>query len=154
MINAMPGQFTDVDQAVRATQIDERAEVTQTGNSPRYDIALHQFGEQTRLLLLTPFALRFTLTEDQTAAFLVNFDDLDAKHTLIQGIERVAAIIATCAYSDEVRRGDETFQALPTHEDTTPVVPGDFNFHHIFAVKQCASRFPVILLQTLADRYQ
>src|SRR5688500_10778201 len=102
MINAMPCQFTDVDQAICTTETNERPEVTQTCNGACDNLAFRRLGKQTRLLLLPPLLLCFTFTEDQTTTLLINFDYLHTEYTSIECIERVAAIITTSAYGNQM----------------------------------------------------
>src|SRR5690606_12052354 len=108
VINTMPRQLAHMDQAVCAAKIDERAEIAQSRDRAAHDVALFEFREQTRLLLRTPFTLCFTLAEDQTTPRLINFDDFDGKHLILQFVPRFAP--ACRADSDKMRTWDEALK--------------------------------------------
>jgi len=66
MIDTVPRQFADVDEAICATQVDESTEVTETCDGTLDHIAFLEFGKQAGFLLGTPFFLCFAFAEDQT----------------------------------------------------------------------------------------
>jgi len=92
VINTMPRQFADMDQAIGAANIDECTEIAQTCDSALDAVALFELREQTGLLLLTGLTLRFALTEDEAAAILINFDDLHFKLGVHHRIQQITAL--------------------------------------------------------------
>ncbi len=126
-----------MDQAIRAAQVDERAEVAQTGHGSAHDIAFVQRSQQAGFLLGTPFALRFALGEDQAAAILVDLDHLHADSFADQFVEHLAAFVAleSRAHRDHMRGRDEAFKRLPPHQHAAPVVAGDGHLDHIILVE-------------------
>ena len=51
VVDAVPAHLADVDQAIDAAQIDERAEIVQLADGAFADLARRQLGEQLRLVL-------------------------------------------------------------------------------------------------------
>src|SRR5436190_23497180 len=77
MLDAMPGQFADVDEAIGPAQVYERAKIAQTADQAAPDFALLQFFEQRFLAQITAATLSIALAEDQAAALAVHLDHLD-----------------------------------------------------------------------------
>ncbi len=155
VIDAVPGQFADVDQAVRAAQVDERAKIAQPGDGAAHHVALVQLGQQAGFLLGAPFALRFAFGEDQPAAVLIDLDHFHADFLTTHPVKRFAAFVPLQpgADSDHVRRGDEPFQHIPPDKNPTPVMAGDGYLDHLVIFQQLAGRVPVILLKAHVDRH-
>ena len=150
VVDAMPGQLADVDEAVGPAQVDERAEVAQAGDGATDNVAFLQLGQQAGLLLGAPFTLRLALAEDQAATRLIDFDDLHGQLFA----DQIVPGIATAAHTGrhEMRARDEAFETVPAHQNTAAVVAGHIDFDHIFAFEQRAGLFPVVLLQAHVDR--
>ena len=105
MVDVLPGQLGDVDQAVDAAEIDERAEVDDRGHDTLADGALLQLVEELAahlgLGLLQPGAAR----EHHVVAVLVELDDL--------GLDLLADVRLQIADTTHLhqRRGQEATQA-------------------------------------------
>src|SRR5690606_14176002 len=151
----MPRQLADMDQPIRAAEVDKRAEIAQPGDRPGDDISLRKLAEQARLLLRAPFALRLALGEDQPAAVLIDLDHLDVQFLTDEVIQRFAALVPLKpgAYRDHVRRGDEAFEQSPADEDPAAIVSGDGDLDHFLAFNQLAGAVPVVLLKPHVDRH-
>ncbi len=150
VIDAVPSQLADVDQTVRATQINKRAEVAQAGNGAGYHIAFAQLSQQTGFLLGTPFTLGLALAEDQAAAVLFDLDHLDDQLLTDERVGRFATVSAQ-AQGRQVGAGDEPFQAVPTDQDTAAIAARHTDLGHFFALEQFVGLFPVIALQAHVD---
>src|SRR5690606_34700094 len=155
VIDAMPRQLADMDQPIRAAEVDERAEIAQPGDRSGDDISLRKLAEQARLLLRAPFALRLAIGEDPPAAVLIDLDHLDVQFLTDEVIQRFAALVPLKpgAYRDHVRRGDEAFEQSPADEDPAAIVSGDGDLDHFLAFNQLAGAVPVVLLKPHVDRH-
>ena len=112
VVDVLPGQLGDVDEAVDAAEVDERAEVDDGGDDTAADLALLQLGEEVlanrRLGLLEPG----TAGEHHVVAVLVELDDL--------GLDLLAHVrleVADAAHLDE-RGRKEAAQADVEDEAT------------------------------------
>ena len=76
MLDAAPGHVGDVQQAVNAAQVNERAEVGDVLDHAAADFAALDGGEQVLLHLVALFFEQLAAREDDIAAFFVNLDDL------------------------------------------------------------------------------
>ncbi len=105
VIDVLPAQFGDVNQAVDPTKIHERAEVDDGGDHALADLALLQLVEEglanLGLGLLQPGATR----QHHVVAVLVQFDDLGLEFHADVGLE-----VADAAHLDQ-RCGQEPAQA-------------------------------------------
>src|SRR5262249_3575103 len=72
-----PGPLRQVDEAVRAAEVDEGAEVAQARHPALAGVALLQLAEQALLLARAPLLDRRALGEDQAVAPAVHLDDLE-----------------------------------------------------------------------------
>ncbi len=108
MIDPVPCQLTHMDQAIGTTQVDERTEVSQAGNSSFDNIAFLEFCQKPCLLLRTPFFLGFTLTEDQSPPVLIDFDHFDHQFRANQLIPGITAITGEVD-RNKMRTGDKAF---------------------------------------------
>src|SRR4029077_7098948 len=100
---AAPGHVGDVEQSIHAAEVDERAEVGEILHGAGDGVAdLHALEEL--LAFLAPFLLdELAPAEDDVAAIVVNFDDLE--------IVGVADELLEVAWRDDVdlRGGEESF---------------------------------------------
>ena len=76
MLDLTPGQLGQVDQAVGAAEVDERAEVGQAGHAAVANLARLQLGQQPILLLRAPLLSRRALGQNQPIAAAIHLDDL------------------------------------------------------------------------------
>src|SRR5690606_9836799 len=74
VLDAIPGDLRQVNQAVGTVNVDESAKICQAGHAPRADIAFLQLVQQAFFKGLARFLQRQALREDQAAAFAINFD--------------------------------------------------------------------------------
>src|SRR3954454_1195969 len=79
MVDVRPGELRDVDEAVHAVEIDERAEVDDVRDLPLDDIARLQPVENLLALLLALLFEHCAAREDDVVARAVELDDLGAQ---------------------------------------------------------------------------
>ncbi len=77
MVQAAPAHVGDVEQAVEAVQINERAEIGDVLDRALADVAGHHFGEQLGAFLVALGLDEFAAREDDVLALLVDLDDLE-----------------------------------------------------------------------------
>jgi hypothetical protein len=77
MADAAPAHVGDVEQAVDAVQINERAEIGDVLDRALADVAGHHFGQQLGALVVAFLLDQFAAREDDVLALLVDLDDLE-----------------------------------------------------------------------------
>src|SRR5271157_3650278 len=77
VLDAVPGYFGKVHEAIRPVDIDKGTEIGQAGYPPGADLAFVQFLNHALLDRLACLAGSSPFREDQAAAFAVHFDDAD-----------------------------------------------------------------------------
>jgi hypothetical protein len=147
MVDAVPRQLGNVDEAVGPTQIDERAEVAHTTDAAGANVArlerLHQFAA----FLLLPLLVRFALRHDQAVTLAVDLDDLDADLLAAQAGQPLLA--ATLAHAGghvaQVGDGHEAADAAVGHDDAALVITDDFALEDLAAGQQRLGLDPVLV---------
>ena len=77
MSDAAPAHVGDVQQAVNAVEINERAEIGDVLDRALADVAGHHFGEQLGAFLVALLLDEFAARQHDVLAVLVDFDDLE-----------------------------------------------------------------------------
>ncbi len=77
--HAAPGELGEVNESVRAADVDERAEVADRGDATLADLALLQLPDQSLLHHIAPLLNSLALRKNQTVAVAVDLDDLEGK---------------------------------------------------------------------------
>ncbi len=103
MVDVLPRQLGDVDEAVHATEVDEGAEVDDRGDDALADLARLQVGQELVALLLLGLLEPRTPGEHDVVAVLVELDDLRLERTADVGLE-----VPDAAQLDERRRQEAT----------------------------------------------
>ena len=68
MLNALPGNFGEMDKPVSAVDVDERAKISQAGDAPGPDLAFLQFFDDAFLERLARFGIGSPFGKDQASA--------------------------------------------------------------------------------------
>jgi len=76
VLDPLPGELGDVDQAIDSAQVDEGAEVGQTSHAATEDLPLGQVGQGLVLHLLTVLFNRLLAGQDHLAAAAIDLQDL------------------------------------------------------------------------------
>jgi len=77
VIDAAPAHVGDVEQAVNAVQLDERAEIGDVLDRALADVARHHFGQQLGAFFVALLLDQFAAREHDVLPLLVDFDDLE-----------------------------------------------------------------------------
>jgi hypothetical protein len=77
VLDAVPGQLRQMNQAVGPAQVHKGAEIRDAGDDALEHVALVQGGQQPVLLVLAPIAHRRALGEDQTIPLPVHLHDFE-----------------------------------------------------------------------------
>ena len=91
MVQAAPAHVGDVEQAVEAVQINERAEISDVLDRALADVAGHHFREQLGALVVAFGLDEFAAGEHDVLALLVDLDDLEfvaVAHELLEILRR------------------------------------------------------------------
>jgi hypothetical protein len=105
VVDVLPRQLADVDEAVHAAEVDERTEGHDAADHTLADLARLEVGEEAVAALLLGLFQERTTAEHDVVAVLVELDDLR-----LDGLAHVRGEVADTAQLDE-RRGQEAAQA-------------------------------------------
>src|SRR5690606_16351715 len=147
--------FRQVDQPVRAADVDKRAEIGKAHHAPLADLPDLQFLEQ---LLTPPCALllcRCPLGEDQPVATPIHLNNLDADlltDHAAPAVRWLLAPIATATLHADLRRRHKATNTPEGHNQTTLVVAGDPARVGFLGHKVSLRLLPVLLLERAAQR--
>ena len=150
MINALPGEFREVHQAISAVNVDKSTEISQAGHPSSADIAYAQLIQQTLLERLTGLLQGGAFGEDQPAAFPVNLDDAhnkvftDQRSPTLFG--RTATRIKTAQHAN-LRTRNKTTQLTHRHQQPALIKADHLAFIGLTRLKQLFSTLPILLFQ-------
>lgn len=153
MLHAVPGQFGDVDQAISAAQVNERAEVAQAADNTRTDFAFLEFAQEDFLAGVTVAAFSVTLAEDQPAALAVDLDHAYTDRTadVARQVLLTFFFVEAAGQVSHVAGRDEAAQIAEQDDQAAAVGVSDFAFPGFLVRQQFLGTFPVFGLASLRD---
>src|SRR5437660_1026431 len=98
MVDAAPGELTDVDETISAPQVHKGPKVRQIAHHTTAHFAGLQFIEQFLAAALTPFLDSQALRENQPITCAIDLNDLELQHLVFHRLKlcRCLLILATC----------------------------------------------------------
>ena len=152
VIDSPPGHVGDVEEAIDATEVDERAEVGDVLDGPPADLVEFDLRHQVGLLLLALLLQQFATADDDVHARLIDFDDLALKF----GTDELADIANPADRDLRSRQEDRDFDVdektafdLPHHfalDDVAFLVGGDHLFPTLDPVRLALRQEDLALL--------
>src|SRR5579863_1732532 len=97
MVDAAPGQLADMNQSVRAAQVNESAKVGKVADNALAHFARFQFVEQLFAPPLPPFLDGEAFGENQAVARSIDLDDLQLEFFVFHGLELGRRLLAVAA---------------------------------------------------------
>jgi len=154
VLDAVPGQLADVNQAVGSTEIDERAEIAQAAHHAAPGFAFAQVFEQRILARVADLALGLALAEHQAPPPAVDLDHLD-RDRLADHVDQVGLALVFTEPARQINHmagRDEAAQIAERHDQAAAVGVGDDALPHIFGRHHLFSAQPVFILLGLRHR--
>jgi hypothetical protein len=155
MLDTFPGEFREVNEAVRAVDVDEGAEIGQTGDTASVGLANFQFGDDALFNGLAGFGAGGALRQDQAAAFAVHFHDANgdrvADHFCPALFGRIAGRHGATRGAD-LRGRHKAAQSANGDDQAALVEASYFAFNDFFLGKHALHVFPGHLLLGALER--
>ncbi len=125
MLDALPRQLRDVDQAVGASEVHESAELTEIPHLARTNIPLLELLQELILPLITPLARSRTLGQNQPAPLAIYLYDLEQELLPFHLGQHPQSLLVTAppAQSAELRRRHKTPYLTKVDQESALVVP-------------------------------
>src|SRR5581483_2445188 len=155
MLNAIPRKFGEMNQAIRAVDVDECAKIRKTCNAACVHFADFEFINHTLFERLAGFGRGGALGKNQAAAFTVHFHDADgdwlSDHFLPALFRRVARGLRAANGAD-LRRGHEAAQSADHHDQAAFIETDDLAVVDAVLFQHLLHVFPGKLFLGAAER--
>ncbi len=150
MLDTAPGKLAQVDQAVGAADIHERAEVGDRRDRARANIAFLEVLDDLVLARLTDFLRGLALAQDQAVPVAVDLDDLQRQRAADQPCHVGLLLrVRTPADARNLRGRHEPAHAVQIHQQATLVVVDHLRLQHLAVFELLLQPPPALLLACL-----